>query len=61
MATPLAFVLAVAVLVPVPANVPLAPLAGAVNVTVIPDKRFPALSLTVACSAGEYAVRICAD
>jgi hypothetical protein len=45
-ATPLAFVVAV---VTPPANVPLADVwAGAVNVTTIPGRGFPALSFTVA-------------
>jgi hypothetical protein len=39
-----------------PGNVPLAPLAGAVNVTVTPLTGFPALSVTVACSAAANAV-----
>ena len=47
-ATPLAFVVTVAV-APVPgaANVPLAPLPGAVNVTLAPLIGFPPLSVTV--------------
>ena len=50
-ATPLALVVAVAVRPPFvpPVNVPLAPLEGAVNVTVTPLTRFPPLSFTVAC------------
>ena len=47
-ATPLAFVAAVAV-VTLPGNVPLAPLPGAVKVTVIPLIGLPD-SVTVACS-----------
>jgi hypothetical protein len=49
-ATPLPFVVAVAVVDP-PVNVPLAPLAGAVNVTVTPLSRLLFASLTVAASA----------
>jgi hypothetical protein len=49
-ATPLALV--VAVFTP-PANVPLAPLDGAVNVTVTPDTPFPPLSFTVAVRAAK--------
>src|SRR5215472_6537683 len=52
-ATPEAFV--VAVLTP-PANVPLAPLAGALNVTVTPLTKLPKGSLTVACSCVAKAV-----
>jgi hypothetical protein len=48
-ATPLLFVVAVAVADPL--NAALAPLLGAVNVTVTPLTRFPPLSFTVACSA----------
>jgi hypothetical protein len=48
-ATPLAFVVAFVVFVPF-ANVPLAPLAGAVNVTVAFGTRLPPESLTVACN-----------
>jgi hypothetical protein len=54
-ATPLLLVVAVAV-APVPANVPLAPLAGAVNVTVTPLKGLLPASFTVACSAVVNAV-----
>ena len=54
-AIPLAFVVACAV-APPPANVPLAPLAGAVNVTVAPLTGFPPLSFTVAWSAVGNAV-----
>ena len=49
-ATPNVLVMAVAVLVPVVANVPEAPLAGAVNVTVAPLTRFPSMA-TVAVMA----------
>ena len=52
-ATPEAFV--VAVFTP-PANAPLAPLAGAVNVTVTPLTPLPKESLTVACSCVANAV-----
>ena len=52
-ATPEAFV--VAVLTP-PANAPLAPLPGAVKVTVTPPTRLPKESLTVACSCTANAV-----
>jgi len=55
MATPLEFVEAVVVFVPL-ANVPLAPLAGAVNVTDTFGTRFPSLSFTVACSKVANAV-----
>jgi hypothetical protein len=48
------FVTAVAVAKPL--NVALAPLPGAVNVTVTPLNTFPPLSLTVACSAVVNAV-----
>jgi len=48
-ATPLAFVVTVAVVEP-PANVPLAPLAGAVNVTATPPSRLLLASFTVAAS-----------
>src|ERR1035441_6346182 len=43
-------VVAVAV-VPPPANVPLAPVEGAVKATVTPETTFPPASFTVACSA----------
>ena len=49
-ATPLAFVVAFAVVDPL-ANVPLAPVPGAVNVTVIPLTGLLLASLTVAASA----------
>lgn len=51
-ATPLALVVAVAVRPPFvpPIKTPLAPLEGAVNVTVTPLTRFPPLSFTVACN-----------
>jgi hypothetical protein len=52
-ATPLAFV--VAVFTP-PAKVPLAPLPGAVKVTVTPLTGLPPESLTVACSCVANAV-----
>jgi len=48
-ATPCVFVITVAKFVP-PAKVPLAPLAGAVKLTVTPLTAFPLASLTVACS-----------
>jgi hypothetical protein len=48
--------LVVAVAVAVPLNVPLAPLAGAVNVTVTPLSGLLPASLTVACSAVVNAV-----
>ena len=58
-ATPLAFVVAVVVAVPL-ANVPLAPLAGAVNVTTTPlTGLFPA-STTVATKGAANAVLIAA-
>jgi hypothetical protein len=41
-----------------PANVPLAPPTGGVNVTVTPGTRFPPLSLTVACRFTAKAVLI---
>lgn len=56
-ATPLAFV--VAVLTP-PAKVPLAPLDGAVKVTVTPLTGFPPLSFTVATSGDANAALIVA-
>ena len=49
-ARPLALVVAVSVFNP-PVNVPLAPLAGAVNVTVTPLTGLPLASLTVAAMA----------
>src|ERR1039458_7717279 len=57
LATPLALVVAVTTVPPlVPlANVPLAPLDGAVNVTVAPLTRLPPLSFTVACRFVEKA------
>lgn len=54
-ATPDAFVDAVAVALP-PANVPLAPVEGAVKVTVAPDTPLPFVSFTVACSVAANAV-----
>jgi hypothetical protein len=56
-ATPLLSVAAVVVTVPL-ANVPLAPLDGAVNVTVAFGTKFPEPSFTVACSAAVNAVPI---
>jgi hypothetical protein len=41
-----------------PGKVPLAPFAGAVNVTATPDTGFPPLSVTVACRAVGNAVLI---
>lgn len=51
--TPLALVVAVTTVPPLapPAKVPLAPLAGAENVTVALFTGFPPLSFTVACKA----------
>jgi hypothetical protein len=43
-----------------PANVPLAPAPGAVNVTLTPGTRLPKLSFTVACNAVPNAVLIVA-
>ena len=51
-ATPDVFVIAVAVFVPVVANVPEAPPAGAVNVTVAPLTRLPSIA-TVAVRAAK--------
>ena len=62
MATPLLFVVAVVVFTP-PVNVPLAPLAGAVNVTVTPLTGLLLASLTVAASAvakAVFTVALCA-
>ena len=56
-ATPLAFV--TAVFTP-PANVPLGPVPGAVNVTVRPFSGLPPGSVTVATKAATKAVLICA-
>ena len=56
-ATPLAFV--VTVFTP-PAKLPLAPVAGAVNVTVTPCTGLPPLSFTVATSAAANAVLMAA-
>ncbi len=56
-ATPLAFV--VAVLTP-PANIPLAPLAGGVNVTTTPLTALPPLSFTVATKGAANAVLMAA-
>jgi hypothetical protein len=53
-AIPLEFVIAVAVAEPL--KVPLAPLPGAVNVTVTPLTAFPPESFTVACRAVAKAV-----
>jgi hypothetical protein len=58
-ATPELFVVAVVVAVPF-ANVPLAPVLGAVNTTLTPDSRFPPLSFTVAASSVPNAVLIVA-
>lgn len=58
-ATPEALVVAVAV-VPPPANVPLAPLLGAVKVTETPPTRLPPASLTVADKGKPKVVPICA-
>src|ERR1700722_10845236 len=57
-ATPLELVVTVIVVPPLvpPVKVPLAPLAGAVNVTEAPLTRFPPLSFTVACKAVGKAV-----
>ena len=56
-ATPLASVATAAVFSPpFPLNVPLAPLVGAVNVTVTPGTGFPPLSFTVACNGEAKAV-----
>jgi hypothetical protein len=55
---PLLFVAAVAVVEPL--NVALAPVAGAVNVTVAPFTRFPPISFTVAWSAVAKAVLVVA-
>ena len=49
-ATPAAVVTAVTVVAP-PAKLPLAPVVGAVNVTVAPLTTLPPESFTVACSA----------
>ena len=56
-ATPLALVVAVVVAVPF-ANVPLAPLAGAVNVTITPLTGLWPASVTVATSGAPNAVLI---
>jgi hypothetical protein len=48
LATPLALVVTGSVVAP-PVNVPLAPVDGAVNVTITPLSRLPPLSFTVAC------------
>jgi hypothetical protein len=58
-AAPLLLVAAVVVAVPL-AKVPLAPLDGAVNVTVTFETKFPEASFTVACSAVPKAVLIAA-
>ena len=57
-ATPLALVVAVAVFVLVPAKMPLAPVAGAVNVTTTPLTGCELLSSTVAASGAANAVLI---
>ena len=59
-AKPLALVVSVSVAVPF-ANVPLAPVAGAVNVTTAPLTGFLPLSTTVATSGAGNAVLIGAD
>ena len=56
-ATPLATVFTVTDVTD-PGNVPLAPLAGAVNVTATPDTGFPPLSVALACRAVPNAVPI---
>jgi hypothetical protein len=53
-ATPLASVIAVVVFVLVFTNVPLAPAAGAVKVTVIPETLFPFSSTTKAFKLTEF-------
>ena len=58
-ATPDAFVVAVAVLAP-PVNVPLAPVLGAANVTITPLTGLPPASFAVACSAVAKAALITA-
>ena len=58
-ATPFAPVNAVTV-APLPANTPLAPLAGAVNVTLTPATGCAAASVTLAASATPYAALTCA-
>jgi hypothetical protein len=55
-ATPDALVVAVAVLVPVELNVPLAPVDGAVNVATAPGTAFPYASRSFAARAVENAV-----
>jgi hypothetical protein len=60
-ATPCAFVVAVAAFA-MPGNVPLVPLAGAVNVTIAPLINSPRLSVTVASSGmtnGVFTVAVC--
>jgi len=61
-ATPLALVVAVAVSPPFvpPVKVPLAPVEGAVNVTVVPLTRFPSTSFTVAVRLAPKALLIVA-
>ena len=62
-AMPAAFVIAVAV-VPLPANVPPAPDAGPVKVTVTPLNGFPPPSVSLACNAapnGEFTGVLCPD
>jgi hypothetical protein len=59
-ATPDAFVTAVVAFVPVPVKVPLAPVDGAVNVTVTPGTRLENASLTVACNCVANGVAIVA-
>jgi hypothetical protein len=60
-AWPFAAVLAVAVLVPVLENVPLAPEAGAVNVTVTPLTAAPAASFTTTTKGVWKAAPVTAD
>jgi hypothetical protein len=57
-ATPLELLIAVVTLVPLSANVPLAPVAGAVKVTVAPLIRFWPLSTTVTAKGAGNAVLI---
>jgi len=59
-AIPLVFVLSVSLLVPL-LKAPLAPVAGAVNVTETPLTGLPSLSMTVACSAVAKAAPTIAD
>jgi len=59
-ATPLAFVVAVLMFVLVPAKMPLAPVDGAVNVTITPLTGCDPLSSTVATSGAANAVSMVA-